>query len=328
MLSRTADGLFWMSRYIERAENLARLLEAGNRLDQMPATDGTPRNEWSAILIAAGCRDSFNGDPDSPTESYRAIRHLTIEKSNPSSILACFELARANARAQRGALTGEVWTAVNGSARRVRELTDSAMSLRSLRHFVDEVRAAAGLFRGAVESTQLRTEGYNFIRLGEYIERADATARLLDVKYHVLLPQNRPVGSSFDQLQWNHLLRAAGARAAYRWVYHQPVQSELVIDLLVLNEQSPRSLSYCFDQICRYLDLLEREGAAPTISKATATETLERMRQGDWREVISFGLHQYLTDIVKRTNTLAAGIGQDFGFGGTRAQPEDQTVEA
>ena len=161
----------------------------------------------------------------------------------------------------------------------------------------------------------LRDERYSFLRLGQFVERADATARLLDVKYHVLMPSDHPIGSAMDQLHWSSLLSAAGARSSYRWVYRAPVKARLVIDFLVLNLRSPRSLRFSHEAISDELARLHVGGAHQQESLALSSGLRDDLRQASLDGIFAFGLHEYLTDMIIRSNKLAIAIGSDFGFG-------------
>ena len=314
MLSRTAEGLFWLGRYMERADNLARLIEAGRRCDLTGAHVETESNEWAAILIAAGCSNTFGKDPEEATGA-EACHHLILDPENPSSVQACFALARANGRAQRGSVTADVWAAVNDAWAETRLFSERDYAARNLAGTVDQIRQYAARFRGAMEGTMLRDERYQFMRLGQFVERADATARLVDVKYHVLMPADHPVGSGVDQLHWNNLLLAAGARSAYRWVYREQVQYRLVIDFLLLNRRNPRSLRHCLDHILAELGNLHSEGAHGDGSLTDANALRDDMTSTDVDVIIGRGLHEYLTEVIVRSNKLAISIGSDFGFG-------------
>ncbi|WP_121061182.1 alpha-E domain-containing protein [Chachezhania antarctica] len=314
MLSRTAEGLFWLGRYMERADNLARLIEAGRRFDLTGAHIETESNEWAAILIAAGCSNTFEKDPEEATGA-EACHHLILDPENPSSVQACFAAARANARAQRGSITTDVWAAANDAWADTRLFSERDYAPRNLASTVDQIRQYAARMRGAVEGTMLRDERYQFMRLGQFIERADATSRLVDVKYHVLMPEDHPVGSGVDQLHWNNLLLAAGARSAYRWVYREQVQVRLVIDFLLLNRRNPRSLRHCLDQIQAELGNLHGDGAHSNGSLTHASALREDMTRTDVDFILGQGLHEYLTEMIVRSNKLAISIGSDFGFG-------------
>lgn len=332
MLSRTAESLFWLGRYMERADNVARLIEAGRRFDAMSGRSGKAgdpdrsENDWGAILIAAGCRSTFDGDLTEATPA-EAIRHLLIDSENPSSIRSCYSFARANARAQRGSVSAETWGAANDAWRAALALSDVDCDPRFVAGTLERMRKFSALFRGAVGSTMLDDERLRFMLIGQYLERADATARLVDVKYHVLLPDADRVGSAMDQLQWNTLLRAAGSRSAYRWVYHKPVEYRLVIDLLLLHAASPRSYRFCLDRLHELLCSLHEGSEASGESLNDIKELRDRLIQIDVEDIIQRGLHEYLTELIYHCNRLALTISGDFGFGpapNTQAQEQSQ----
>lgn len=314
MLSRTAEDLFWMARYVERADNVGRLVEAGRRFESLSNPQSGLGNAWTAILIAAGCKDTF-GDGLETASAQAAVLHLVLDENNPSSIRSSFANARGNARAQRVAVTAGLWEALNRAWRETRVLKERDISEGNLGAFIERTRQHASLFRGEVEGTLLRNPGYWFVALGQLIERVDATARLLDVKYHVLLPDAKMPEASRDQLQWNHLLRAAGVKSNYRWVYNEPVNYERVADLLILNAQCPRSLRFCYDRIVRRLQTLSQDlyMDVPSLNQAVAIR--DDLHDESATNIIAAGLHEYLTDIILMTNQLALSIAADFGFG-------------
>ena len=324
MLSRTAEGLFWMARYVERADNVGRLVEAGRRFESLSKPQSGWGNEWTAILIAAGCQETF-GDGLETASAQAAIRHLVLDENNPSSIRSSFANARGNARAQRVAVTAGLWEALNQAWRETRVLEEQDISEGNLSALIERTRQHASLFRGEVEGTLLRNAGYWFVALGQLIERADATARLLDVKYHVLLPHAEGPESSRDQLQWTHLLRAAGVKSNYRWVYKDPVNYERVADLLILNAECPRSLRFCYDRIVRRLQTLSQDLYMDVPSLDQAAAIRDNLHDESATNIIAAGLHEYLTDIILKTNQLAVSIATDFGFG---PAPVGVTTEA
>jgi len=313
MLSRTAEALFWMSRYVERMENIARLLEAGRRMDAMPQSSDNAGSEWASILISSGCRDSYPGDLEQADRA-SVLQHLVWDTDNPSSIFACALATRTNSRAVRGALTSEVWDAINKTYLELRDDRDPSCVSSDLAGFLDWVRDRAALTRGMIASTMLRDDGFAFIEMGKWIERADATARLLDVKYHVLLPSVSDVGGGVDTLQWMHVLRAANSARAYRHVYRQTVEPRGVVDLLVLNPISPRGLLTC---ICECAAALNKVAGADGIQQdltARVTRLETRLLKTDLDEIFTMGLHEWLTEFIIEVNSLAMGIGDAFSF--------------
>jgi uncharacterized alpha-E superfamily protein len=265
MLSRTADNLFWLSRYVERAENLARILDVALRLSNLPSAYAGTSNEWESAIATADCTEAFAAQYDAATQE-NVVDFLAFSENNPSSIRACIEVARHNARSVRTALTTEMWEAINTAWLELHRLDRSALTGQELARFLAWVKEFALRFDGTAYRTMLRTDAYYFSRLGFFVERADNTARILDVKYHVLLPKSEPVGGGLDYFQWAAVLRSVSALTSYHWVYKENVRPWLVADFLILREEMPRSLSTCYQNIVSVLDELAqnygRQGAA------------------------------------------------------------------
>lgn len=316
MLSRTANGLFWLSRYVERMENVARLLDAGRRMENLPQPSGAKATEWTSIVIASGCKTTFPAPLDQASRD-NVPQHLIFDDDNPSAIRPCVRAARENARAMRTALTSEVWDAVNltwSDLRRRRP--DETLGGRDLGEFIDWVKMRGALIRGHIDATLLRDEGYAFIELGKWIERADATARILDVKYHVLLPKSSDVGGGLDYLQWLQVLRAANSATAYRHLYRRTIDPEGVVDLLVRNARSPRSLAAGTAGLCRALGAIGVHTAAQRAAHARAVALRDRVLATEVDEVIAAGQHEWLTTFINEINELAVEIGVAYGFDG------------
>ena len=214
MLSRTADNLYWLARYVERAEFVARILEATQRLTAMPLSYVGGTNEWESAIATAGSAKAFAARYAEANEE-TAIEFLAFSAANPSSIRNCFELARTNARAVRTALTAEMWDVINGGWLELKRFGNGPASREELSRFLRWVQETSLRFDGSAYRTMLRNDAYYFTRLGVYIERADNTARILDVKYHLLLPADEPVGGSLDYFQWAAILRTVSALTAY-----------------------------------------------------------------------------------------------------------------
>ena len=313
LLSRTAESLYWLSRYVERADSTARLIEMGNRMAMLPGAFG--QNEWRSVARASGCLELFE-DPEGITEA-AIIRTLLLDKDNPSSIRACLENARANAKSARTSLTMATWDALNDGWRKL-ELMDVAQAQRDLPAVLDWVKARGALIRGASASTMLRDDGYQFLGLGGYVERADMTLRLLDVKSYVLLPETEVVGGGRDHHQWTSVLHATSATRSYHHVYRSDYSPGKIADFLILNRQFPRSVMFSFTKIRQCLNLLaESHGIDPACTK-TANEmlaSLSRLRVG---EIFRQGLPEFVADSIGRTHQLGAEIAQAFHFGGAR----------
>ncbi len=221
MLSRTADNLYWLSRYTERADFVARLLDAALRLSALPANyAGGEASEWASALASAADGEVFRQHYDSVNE-HTVRDFLAFSPHNPSSIRSCLQTARENARSVRTALTVEMWEAINEAWLHLRSYEGRDLSREEFARFLDWVKGVSLAFDGSAYRTMLRNDAYWFTRLGVAIERADNTARILDVKYHVLLPETERVGGSLDYFQWTTILREVSALTAYHWVYRK-----------------------------------------------------------------------------------------------------------
>ena len=325
MLSRTAEGLFWLGRYIERMENAARLLDAGRRLDELPREDTAQQSEWTSVIIASGATETFP-HPLEEADIETVTEHLVRDKSNPSSIVSCIEAARMNAKAVRNAITAEVWEAVNDTRAELHAHLQAGTDRNHLSDFLDWVRKSGGLALGKVENTMLRNDSLRFIELGKWFERADATARLLDVKYHVLLPDAKDVGGGLDYLQWVQILRAANSAVAFRHLYSRIVDAQGVVDLLVLNEASPRSLATALSEISETLNKLASYLPVQQKLASDAAFALKTLRNTTIEEIFDHGLHDWLTDFIVETNKMAQATCSAFGFGVDIAVNEGETT--
>jgi uncharacterized alpha-E superfamily protein len=315
MLSRTAANLYWTGRYIERADFVARLLDATARLSALPSTYGGDPTAWIGALAAAGVDELFaeaHGDED-PTEA-AVIPFLTVSEDNPSSIYKCVERARANARAVRTALTREAWEALNGAWHETRRLTATDLSVTQVREFTEAVQRAVAVFDGSAQRTMLRDDAYWFLQLGAAVERADNTARLLDVKYHLLLPRDEPVGGSLDYFQWATILRTVSAHTAYRWVYRDAVKPWLVADLLIFNARMPRSLACCYDMIVELLDFLGEGSGRRGPAHRLASQVQLELRDGDIKSVFASGLHEFIERFIADNHGVGLAIAEQFAF--------------
>lgn len=286
MLSRTADSVYWLARYVERAESLARILEATFRLTSTAINPSAATNEWESAIETAGCSDAFFAAYPAATEE-AVIDFLAFSPENPSSIRNCFEVARANARAVRTALTFEMWDTINAGWHQLKQFKPGT-SRDEVMRFLAWVQECSLRFDGSAYRTMLRNDCYWFSRLGLFIERADNTARILDVKYHVLLPNNDPVGGALDYYQWAAILRSVQALTAYHWVYRDSLKPWCIADLLILNEQMPRSLASCYGNLVRYLEDIaigyNQQGPAQRKARALRTALPESKHPADLSE--------------------------------------------
>ena len=309
LLARQAANLYWLARYVERADSTARLIEMGNRMAMLPGSFS--RREWRSVAAASGCLDAFE-DTENITEM-DIIRTLLLDPDNPSSIRACLERARANARSVRTALTMELWTALNDGWRKL-ELMDPAEADRDLPGVLDWVKARGAMFRGAATSTLMRNDGYLFLGLGGYIERADMTLRLLDVKSYVLLPETEVVGGTRDHHQWTSVLHATSAVRAYHHVYLSDYSPGQIADFLILNRAFPRSVAFSYAHIGECLDQLATSHGIRPACNDTAAALIERLGRLKVGQIFRMGLSDFVRDAIRRTNQLGAEINQAYHF--------------
>ncbi|MCY0150436.1 alpha-E domain-containing protein [Hoeflea sp. G2-23] len=311
MLGRTANGLFWMFRYIERAENTARLIDAGLRMSLTSLHDR--EEEWASVLRSSGVFAAFSDNYPEVT-SANAVNFLLRDKANPSSVLSAIESARNNGRMVRTALTREAWEATNECYLEMKTLLSRKTAEAELPAIIDKIKQYTGLIRGAFHGTMLRTDRYNFSRIGTFIERADNTARILDVKYYLLLPAASYVGSSLDNVQWETILRSVSAHRAYGWVYEGNYKPANIADFLILNGRMPRSLAYCYDKINANLSYLEREYGKRHPVQDTAAATLGMLREHEIQAIMDRGLHEFLQDFISQNSRVAAEIANAYRF--------------
>lgn len=310
MLGKTAGGLYWMFRYLERSENTARLVAAGQRI---ALTRSRADDDWTSLLETTATCDAYLAAHREVTRE-AAIDWMLREPKNPSSVLSVIEAARANARLVRTALTREVWESVNESWMAVRAALASPVSERDLPAALTLIRHRTAHVRGAFAGTMLRNDIYNFARLGTFLERADATARLLDVKYYVLLPSAQAVGSSLDNVQWETILRAVSAEGAYRMTHGQDVRPRRIAQFLILDGRQPRSLAFSVAKLCdnfRYLS--DSYGArVPSQERTEALEAATFHRGID--DIFDAGLHEFIQDFLARLAAIGAQVEVDYRF--------------
>jgi uncharacterized alpha-E superfamily protein len=311
MLSRTADNLFWLSRYVERAEYLARILEATQRLSALPLDHTGDSNEWASALATAGCAAAFSASYDKATEE-NVIDFLAFSAANPSSIRNCFEIARTNARAVRTALTVEMWDAINGTWLELKRYGNGPTSREEFLRFLRWVQESSLRFDGSAYRTMLRSDSYWFSRLGLYIERADNTARILDVKYHLLLPAQEKVGGPLDYYQWAAILRTVSALTAYHWVYREGLKPWLIADLLILRDEMPRSLAHCYENLVHFLELIGRAYGRQGPAQRLARTLRARLQNSRMEEIFQKGVHEFVSDMIKDNNRLGSAITQQY----------------
>ena len=309
MLSRVAHSLYWMSRYIERAENFARLLDVNLQLllDFQGFTDTTIKEHWGSILLSSGDEERF-AKHYATADSRNVTEFFAFDLRNPNSIRSSVNAARENARMIRDQISAEMWETIN-------ELylylgthnTDAIWAAGGAGEFFNSVKRSAHLFQGLTASTYSRNEGWEFIEFGKYIERADKTTRILDVKYHILLPSASDVGGAVDTAQWQAVLRSASALEAYRRFYVSEILPWKVAEFLIFSDSIPRSLHFCVAQVDDFLRrILGDTGPRPRTEAGRASRRLLADLQSlTIADVLQeHGLHEFLEEVQKTLDTI------------------------
>ncbi|MEZ5886376.1 MAG: alpha-E domain-containing protein [Paracoccaceae bacterium] len=318
MLSRTAENLFWMGRYMERAEMTARLLDVGSRITLLPSSAGQGfRDDWDSLLQASGTAEGFRAKYGE-TVQRNIESYLFFDRDNPSSVASCIERARENGRIVRTALTSQVWDALNTAFQELRQLERMERGSLELSRLTEWTTRHTSMLRGAISATKLRDDGYHFLGLGSHIERADNTARLLDVKYYVLLPKADYVGSGLDTHQWMTLLRALSAQRAFHWAYGGEITAAKVVHFLILNRRMPRSLYTSLTGAFENLNALAEEYDRQTPAQTRAATLMQDFSQLTVEEVFDEGLHEFLTRFEGEMAALASLVQDQYLSGEAR----------
>jgi len=311
MLGKTAGGLFWMYRYLERSENTARLIETGFRI----ALTHPGGDEWQSVLQTAVVLDAYNAEHDTVEQS-AVIDFMLRGKSNPSSVLNCIAQARQNARLVRTSITREVWEAVNDTYMKVKQTLARPVRDRDLPEVLAMIRQQAALVRGELHGSMLRNDVFDFARLGTFLERADNTARILDVKYYVLLPSVTQVGSKLDNVQWETILRSVSGVRAYAWLNQGKATPMSIADFLIFDPRMPRGLRYTVTKIRSNLQMLERSYGQRHPCHDTADQLDQCLETRHIEAVFDEGLHEFLTDFLGDIGRLGRQIEVDYRFHG------------
>lgn len=312
MLGRSANGIFWMFRYLERAENTSRLLDAGFRLALTRGTSAASA-EWRSVLVTIGQQSAF-ARRQGEYSGAAVTNFILRDRSNPGSVVNMIENARASARSVRTAITREVWEATNESWMVLNEMLARPVRESGLGEVLASIRRQAMLVRGAMEGTMLRNEIFNFARMGTYLERADNTARILDVKYFVLLPSVSWVGSSLDNVQWETVLRSVAGERAYRWLNAGTMDARGIAEFLILDGRFPRSLAFCYDKLRSNMASLARQYGQETGAHGLLRDAGARLHQTTIGEIFEHGLHEFITGFIAETRQIADAIAADYRF--------------
>jgi uncharacterized alpha-E superfamily protein len=327
MLSRVAHSLYWMSRFIERAENLARLVDVNLQflIDFQGRADGFAGEHWGSILASTGDEALFNSLYDT-VNSQTVTDFLAFDPANPGSILSCVFAAREHARMIRDQISSEMWQAVNELHLLLKERSAADVWAAGPSEFFQQIKMASHLFQGLTEATYSRNEGWEFIQFGKHLERADKTTRILDVKYHILLPSAGDVGGAVDTAQWQSVLRSASALEAYRRFHVREILPWKAAEFLIFSDSFPRSLHYCAVQVDQCLrHILDETGTRPRTAAARASRRLlAGFAALTIDEVLERGLHEFLVEIQKSLDQIADEVVQTTMFYPVEPGPDDQ----
>jgi uncharacterized alpha-E superfamily protein len=310
MLSRTADHLFWLSRYIERAENTARMLDIAYQTSLQPQSVDESQQSWRS-LVSISELNALYGKKYASINSRDVMEFMVADENNPSSIFNCVRAARENARAVRGSLTTEVWETMNQTWLEFRRLLREGLLTRDPSQLFEWVKYRSHLSRGVTVGTMLQDEAFHFIRIGSFLERADNTARLLDVKFY------RNDGEAAterdaarDFYYWSAVLRSVSGFEIYRKVYSNVIQPDKVAELLILRPEMPRSLSHCVTRMLANLKRVANPQSGETLRRVGRLEA--ELAFGRIDEILSTGLHPFLDGFLAEVADLGAGISRDF----------------
>ncbi|RQP23876.1 alpha-E domain-containing protein [Piscinibacter terrae] len=320
MLSRTADHLFWMARYMERAENTARMLDVNYQTSLLPQSADAAEKGWKGLLSISELSGDF-AKRYGTVKARHVMEYMVSDANNPSSIRNCLMAARENARAVRGTLTTEVWETQNQTWIEFQRMVAQGDFLKDPGAGFEWVKFRSHLSRGVTVGTMLQDEAFHFLRIGSFLERADNTARLLDVKFHAVeseyfgQSQSQSQGNGkqdveYDFYHWSAILRSVSGFEVYRKAYRNVIKPEKVAELLILRPDMPRSLAACMNEVVANLRMVANEQSGETLRKAGRLRA--DLQYGRIDEILATGLHAYLTQFLERVGTLGLGISRDF----------------
>ena len=313
MLSRTADHLFWMNRYTERAENTARLLDVNYQTALLPQSDAVAQAGWQGLLSISELLPMYKEKHDQ-IRAREVMEFMVKDESNPSSIVSCLSAARENARAVRGTLTTEVWETQNQTWLEVKRMLKQGEFESDPAQFFEWVKFRSHLSRGVTLGTMLMDEALYFMRLGTFLERADNTARLVDVKFHAVESDFYGTANDKDQeydfYHWSAILRSVSGFEVYRKVYRDVIRPERVAELLILRPDMPRSLHASLNEVVKNLGFVANDQSTETLRRAGKLRA--ELQYGRIDEILATGLHAYLTQFLDRVNDLGGNISRDF----------------
>lgn len=313
MLGRTAQNLFWLSRYVERAENMARLLEVGYRMSLTSRREGGASEHLVSMMQAAEVDEAF-ASKDRVADVDTVANFMMFDPDNYSSVYSCLLAARTNARSVRTAITSDMWESINSAWLEFSQIKPRDVRGAKLLGLLEWVKDIGHQFRGALLGTILRDDGFAFLQAGNFIERADNTARILDMKYYVLLPRAKMVGGDLDIQQWTLILRAASAHRSYRHVYHDRYKAHNIADFLMLRPEMPRSLIFCAKYIEDNLATLSKFYGQKQSCDEAASQLRSMVDGTDMETIFSYGLHEFLTEFIARNNRVSDTLSESYNF--------------
>lgn len=313
MLGKTAGGLYWMFRFLERSENTARLIEAGFRIALTRSKSA--ESEWKSVVITAGVKSGFDAIYDEYTAA-NVVDFLLRDPTNPSSVLNAIEQARTNARMVRTALTTEVWEAVNENWMAMKDALKDPVRETDLPALLGEIRRHSALVRGALHGTMLRNDIYDFAQIGTSLERADNTARIIDVKYYTLLPSTSSVGSPLDNVQWETILRSVSAHRSYRWLNAGEMSAPSIAEFMILDSRFPRSLYFASRMIEANLRYLAKDYGTRMPSHDLVDAQIAKLRDQTIASIFDSGLHEFIGTFIRDNNAIGSQIERDYRFSG------------
>ncbi|HEX3797256.1 MAG TPA: alpha-E domain-containing protein [Verrucomicrobiae bacterium] len=310
MLSRVADSIYWMSRYVERAENVARFVDVNLNL---MLDSGNADQQWEPLVNITGDHESFGERYKGAATQENVIQFLTFDRDNPNSIISCLRAARENAHSVREIISSEMWLQLNTFFLMVNSAATSGKGFYSPNEFFSEVKLASHLFSGITDATMTHGEGWHFGRLGRLLERADKTSRILDVKYFILLRSVQDVGTPLDEVQWIAVLRSASAFEMYRKC-HGRISPQAIAEFLLLNPEFPRAIRFCLSTA---RDSLHAISGTPIGTYRKPAEKLlgqicSDLAYANMDEIMNSGLHEYLDALQTNMNLASTGIYERF----------------
>ena len=311
MLGRYADNLYWMARYLERSENMARRIDATLHHALTQTNDGAA--EWSSVIVSNGNAALFNKKYSGHSMA-NVINFVLRDQANTNSVMSLLGKARQNARIVRTALTQEVWQSLNESWISYEKAIKRPINIRDLPAILESIVKGSSLFRGALYGTMLHNDIFNFVRLGTFIERADNTARIIDAKYHRLLPTASALVGGPDQSQWEVMLRSVAGWRSFNWLNKGRLDPVGVAIFLIFDKRMPRSLSFCYKEISSNLHDLEMAYGRQYDAGDTARALAQTIKDGEQNNIHLSNLHDFITSFISTNNQLSLTIAKDFNL--------------